>query len=256
MPALPRSLTRGSLALGSLALGLVTVVAPPAAATDELPPGRTIVEHVAQPGDTATGLATRYRAWTRELIELNDLGPGASIVVGQELRIPVVDAVADSGNDRSATKRRRGTDDSRARAAGTPPRGEVRATIARTARHHGVDADLALAVAWQESGWQQDVTSPAGAVGAMQVLPGTAEWMSLYAGRDLRPRDLQDNATAGVLLLGVLADQTAGPRRQVAAYYQGLGAVREHGLYEETRPYVRNVRAIRGRLARGLPPSG
>ncbi len=240
-----------SLGLASLALGLVTVVAPPAAATDELPPGRTIVEHVAQPGDTATGLATRYRAWTRELIELNDLGPGASIVVGQELRIPVVDeAVADSGGSRPQA-----AGDSRQQDAGTP-RGEVRETIARTARHHGVDADLALAVAWQESGWQQDVTSPAGAVGAMQVLPGTAEWMSLYAGRDLRPRDLQDNATAGVLLLDVLGEQTAGPRRQVAAYYQGLGAVREHGLYDETRPYVRNVRAIRDRLAQGLPPSG
>lgn len=250
MPALPRWLALGSLGLAPLAL--VTVVAPPAAATDELPPGRTIVEHVAQPGDTATGLATRYRAWTRELIELNDLGPGASIVVGQELRIPVVDdAVADSGGSRQQAK-----GDSRQQAKGAPPRSEVRETIARTARHHGVDADLALAVAWQESGWQQDVTSPAGAVGAMQVLPGTAEWMSLYAGRDLRPRDLQDNATAGVLLLDVLGDQTAGPRRQVAAYYQGLGAVREHGLYDETRPYVRNVRAIRDRLAQGLPPSG
>lgn len=247
MSALPRRTLR-VLALPAV-LGLATTLAPSASAADELPPGRTVVEHVAQPGDTATGLATRYRAWTRELIELNDLGSGATIVVGQELRIPVVDAAAREERHRAGAQERAGAQQESGRTT-------VRNAIARTAREHGVDKDLALAVAWQESGWQHDVTSSAGAIGAMQVLPDTAEWMSLYAGRDLRPRDVEDNATAGVLLLDVLRHETSSPRRQVAAYYQGLGAVRSHGLYEDSKAYVRNVKAIRDRLADGLPPTG
>ena len=126
-------------------------------------------------------------------------------------------------------------------------RGEVKAVIARVARRHDVPVRLAQAVAWQESGWQQPVRSSAGAIGVMQVLPATGLWMSLYAG-PLNLRDTHDNVTAGVTLLRVLLDETRNTRRAVGAYYQGLGAVREHGLYPETRRYVANVLAIRDRL--------
>jgi hypothetical protein len=53
----------------------------------------------------------------------------------------------------------------------------------------------------------------------------------------------------------VLGDQTGSRRHQVAAYYQGLGAVRSHGLYRETRSYVANVLAIKQRLETGRPPA-
>jgi hypothetical protein len=89
----------------------------------------------------------------------------------------------------------------------------------------------------------------------MQVLPGTGRWMEYYAGRDLRLRVLKDNATAGVLLLGVLDDHTRSRRHMIGAYYQGLGALREHGLYDETKAYVANVQAIRRRLEAGRPPA-
>ena len=136
-----------------------------------------------------------------------------------------------------------------------PGRAHVRRVIVDTARRHGVPPKLALAVSWQESGWQMHRTSSADAIGAMQVLPATGTWMSLYAGRPLKLRHTRDNVLAGVLLLGVLDDQTRSRRHQVGAYYQGLGAVREHGLYGETKRYVRNVRAIHLRLKHGLPPA-
>jgi hypothetical protein len=41
----------------------------------------------------------------------------------------------------------------------------------------------------------------------------------------------------------------------VGAYYQGLGAVRRHGLYDDTRAYVDNVLAIKHRLEAGRPPA-
>ena len=42
------------------------------------------------PGDTATGLAVRYHAWTAELISLNRLGAKGTLRQGQVLKIPVV----------------------------------------------------------------------------------------------------------------------------------------------------------------------
>ncbi len=55
----------------------------------------------------------------------------------------------------------------------------MRAVVASTARRHGVDPQLALAVSWQEAGWQMGHVSTAGAVGAMQVIPDTGRWMAM-----------------------------------------------------------------------------
>ena len=77
----------------------------------------------------------------------------------------------------------------------------------------GVDPALARAVAYQESGFQAHLVSPADAVGAMQVLPGTADWMSRYAGRRLDVLDPADNALAGVLLLRTLLRRHRRRRR-------------------------------------------
>lgn len=237
----------GTAVAGALALGL----APPASA-DDLPPGRRIKEYVVRPGDTATGLAVRHHAWTDELISHNHLGPDGLLVVGQRIEIPVVV---------SAVPRRQPSakDGAARRTAGSPDRGpsrgEVRRAIVRTSREVGIDPQLALAVAWQESGWRMDRTSSAGAIGAMQVMPDTGDWMSLYTGRRLGLRDLRDNVLAGVTLLRVLDDNTGSTSRQVAAYYQGLGAVQEHGIYRVSKPYVANVLALKQRLERGWDPT-
>src|SRR5687768_10288952 len=87
------------LVLVALAVSLVVTLcgAAPADARGKPWPGhpdRRIVVHLVEPGDTATGLAVRYHAWTRELIALNDLGPDATLRVGQRVRIPVVVSAA------------------------------------------------------------------------------------------------------------------------------------------------------------------
>ena len=232
-----------SLAL-ALAVGLVTA-APASADHRPLPRDRDLTAYVVKPGDTATGLAVRFHAWTAELISHNHLPPSGALRVGDRIEIPVVVEGSDtSGHDPGLG----GT------AGDGPSRERVRTVIAEVSRRRGVDPQLALAVSWQEAGWQMHHVSSAGAVGAMQVLPSTARWMEGYAEHDLRLRRLRDNATAGVLLLDVLADHTASRRQQVGAYYQGLGAVERHGLYDETVRYVDNVLAIKKRLERGESP--
>ena len=240
-------------------------------------PGRRIVRHTVRPGDTATGLAVRYHAWTRELRALNHLGRHGRLYVGERIRIPVVVAALRAHHrHRHHTARHHTARHHTARHHSSKPRhpatkpvhhavhphpwrladvsqAKVRRVVVKIARKYGVDPHLALAVAWQESGWQQRRISSAGAIGVMQVLPGTATWMSTYVGYELNPYGLYDNVTAGVVLLRFLSGQTSG-RKAVASYYQGLGSVRDHGLYRSTKGYVRNVVFLRKRMERGWNP--
>jgi soluble lytic murein transglycosylase-like protein len=235
------------------------------------PDARRIVRYTVRPGDTPSGLAVRFHAWTAELIEMN----GSVLRVGERIRIPVVVAAVAAERRtaartahrtqtrKAASPPRRAGKQSHGRGAGrrshrpraghSASRATVRRVVAATARRHGVDPDLALAVSWQEAGWQMHHTSSAGAIGAMQVMPATGRWMSQTLGRPLHLRDLHDNATAGVVLLKVLLRQA--PRRvAVAGYYQGLAGVRRHGMYDDTKRYVANVLALKRAFARGHYP--
>jgi LysM repeat protein len=255
------------LTVATVTGGVLLSGLPAAADHQHLPSGRRVTPYTVKSGDTATGLAVRFHAWTAELISYNHLGRRGSLHVGQRIKIPVVLAALPK-NKRHPKKHQahqhtkkkhhapaKHTKTKKKHALPDPSRATVRRVVVRTARRHGVDPQLALAICWQESGWQMDRVSSAHAIGAMQVLPATGVWMSMYAGRRLHIRKLKDNVLAGVLLLDVLDDLTRTRKRMIGAYYQGLGAVREHGLYSETRRYVRNVVAIERRLERGLPPS-
>ena len=223
------------------------------------------MRHTVRPGDTATGLAVRYHAWTRELRALNHLGRHGRLYVGERIRIPVVVAAlrAHHRHRHHAAKprttkhhtRKHHTSKPRHRHARKPvhravhphpwrladvSQAKVRRVVVKIARRHGVDPHLALAVAWQESGWQQRRISSAGAIGAMQVLPGTATWMSTYVGYELNPYGLYDNVTAGVVLLKflqrpdqrpqggrvVLPGAGIGPGPRAVPLHQGLRAQR------------------------------
>jgi soluble lytic murein transglycosylase-like protein len=122
--------------------------------------------------------------------------------------------------------------------------------IRRTASHWGVDGRLALGIAYEESGFNHHVISKVGAIGAMQIMPGTAQWLGTYVlHRTLDVYRAQDNITAGVALLSVLLRETHGNMRTSAAgYYQGLASVRERGMYDDTKQYVANVLALRNRF--------
>ena len=238
---------------------------PPRSAADgDLPGGRRIVDHTVRAGETATGLAVRYHAWTAELITPQPPRQRRRARVGQRLEIPVVVAALPHRRaDRDVTHhaprhartapRRRAARRSRRRPPAGPP---GRRTVGRAPPHRrGVDPQLALAVSWQESGWQMDRRSDAGRrrchAGAARQRPldGAVRRPRPAPAPPARQRHRRGHAAAGA----GRRDQLH--RRAVAAYYQGLGAVREHGLYGETRAYVANVTAIRARLEAGRPPA-
>jgi soluble lytic murein transglycosylase-like protein len=119
----------------------------------------------------------------------------------------------------------------------------VRQLIVAEATAQGVPAALALAVAWQESGWQQGVVSYAGAIGIMQLIPASGEWVAQsMLGERVNLYDAGSNVRAGVRLLRHYLDRYAGDRSlALAAYYQGQTAVDREGIYSVSRPYIASI---------------
>lgn len=122
-----------------------------------------------------------------------------------------------------------------------PTQAQVRSMIEVTAKRYGVDPKLALAIGWQESGWKQHAVSVCDAVGVMQVMAPTADWASDLSGKKLDRMHTQDNITAGVVTLRYLTQHAKDRNEVIGSYYQGLGAMRAHGPYDDTRQYIRNV---------------
>lgn len=120
-------------------------------------------------------------------------------------------------------------------AAGTPYSSLFEAAGAK----YGVSAELLAAVAKQESGYNPSATSPAGAQGLMQLMPGTAQGLGVTNSYD--PTQAVDGAAR---LLKSLLDRFGSTELALAAYNAGPGAVlRYDGIppYTETQNYVRSV---------------
>jgi soluble lytic murein transglycosylase-like protein len=95
------------------------------------------------------------------------------------------------------------------------------------------------------------VVSSAGAIGVMQLLPTTADWVGeAMLGTAVDPRDLRQNVRAGVRLLAHYLDRYAGDRAKVlAAYYQGQSAVDRRGIYPMSRPYIASIATLEALFA-------
>jgi Transglycosylase SLT domain/Putative peptidoglycan binding domain len=122
---------------------------------------------------------------------------------------------------------------------------QVRARLIRVATRYGVSPELVRALAWIESGFQTNVVSPAGAWGVMQIIPPTWRFVERVLIGGQVPHTVRGNIRVGVLYLRHLLRLWGGNTRlALASYYQGPRAVRRHGLYGETRIYVRAVLSL------------
>lgn len=195
--------------------------------------------HVVSYGETLSGIALHYRVSIESIMVANRLADASFIWAGQQLRIP---ANADP------TSRHSGSAGQRSRmpagmAALVQHRDAIGRIIAAEARRQGVPPAFAMAVAWQESGWQPGIVSSAGAIGVMQLLPSTADWVSAtMLGERVNLWDARSNVRAGVRLLKHYVQRYNHSRSLVlAAYYQGQAGTDRHGIYAVSHSYIASI---------------
>jgi soluble lytic murein transglycosylase-like protein len=115
----------------------------------------------------------------------------------------------------------------------------VQPLIAAAAGRSGLPSELISAVMDAESGYRPDAVSSSGALGLMQLMPGTARSLGVSD-----PLDPLQNVLGGSEYLRQQLQHFGSVEKALAAYNAGPGAVERHGgvpPYPETRNYVERI---------------
>ncbi|PFG73572.1 LysM peptidoglycan-binding domain-containing protein [Tepidiforma thermophila] len=195
------------------------------------PPGGAVAppaarSYVVEPGDTLSAIALAHGTTVHALAEANGIDDHDRIFAGQRLILPAP---------------------TRAPAAAGVSRPAVEALLRAAAAEYGIPPSVLLGLAWLESGWNQAMVSPAGAVGIMQLMPATAEWGLEYLapGAVNWRTDPADNIRLGAAVFAHMLWQAGGDLEiALAFYYQGWWSIEQFGIFDETLQYVANVLAI------------
>jgi soluble lytic murein transglycosylase-like protein len=239
--------------------------------------------YVVQPGDSLWRIARIDGLTVDQLAAANNLPSDAYLRIGQVLTIPPASYVPGSSSSGSASltsataeSSNQGGSSSSAGAqplvdAPTPPgsfcansswpwasvplpwllshspdRLALRPLFVEWANYYGVRPALVEAIAWQESGWQEGVVSPDGAVGIGQIIPSTANFIDNdLIGESLDPRNAADNIRMSAAFIGFLNRLEGGNVCNViAAYYEGPLNLQTDGVFTITKPYVEDVEGL------------
>ena len=181
--------------------------------------------HVVRPGESFFAIAQHYRVSPWRLARSNGYRLDGVIFPGVRLRLPAGATTVRLPEDRAS----------------------VRASLDRWSAVYGVDPRLARALAWMESGFQNHVVSSVGARGVMQLLPETWDFVETLLLRERVPDTADGNVRVGVRYLRWQLDHFGGDvRLALAGWYQGARAVREVGLYDDTKEFVSIVLSLYG----------
>lgn len=127
---------------------------------------------------------------------------------------------------------------------------KINKLIDEYSQKYGLDSDFVKAVVKQESGFNEKATSKCGAMGLMQLMPGTAKALNVND-----PYNARDNIEGGVKYLKGLMDRFDGDMKlALAAYNAGPNAVKKYnGIppYNETQNYVKNIMSMYQRIQSG-----
>ncbi len=199
--------------------------APAGASPGSAPTASVTARHRIRTGETLSDIASHYGTSVAVLARLNHISDPSLIIAGRTIRVP--HAPAGGGAISSAT---------------------VETLLVNSASRYGVEPSLVKAVAMQESGWQQDVRSSVGAIGVMQVMPGTARFINkVLGGGSLDVHRAEDNVALGVIYLRHMLSSMGTEKRALAGYFAGPGNVGKH-LDKAQRHYVLSVLALKGRF--------
>jgi hypothetical protein len=210
-------------------------------------PGNGCSWYTVHRGDTLSSIAWRYNTNYPTLARVNGIWNVNLIFVNQRLCIPY--RMGRGGSPGGGGRSSNGL-----LANGTvlwyaygalqwSSRGQVAALLHRAAAIYGLPANLLLAIAWQESGWNQHVIAWDGGIGVMQLMPYTA--MGLNRGTGIRrdPYNLWDNILLGTTYLRELWNGFRGNLvRIISAYNEGGWAVIHRGIFNWH--YVNNVLSL------------
>lgn len=189
-------------------------------------------------GDTLYTIARRYQVPLWTLASINGIRNVNMIFAGQRLCIRYTANYVSSGLLSNGNVRWYAYD---ALEASTP--GQVTALLRQEAAHYQLPAGLLLAIAWQESGWNQHVIARDGGIGAMQIMPYTAAGLNTAAGTHYDPYKLSDNIALGAIYLHFLMVGFHGDLvRVISAYNEGGWNVIHRGIFNWR--YVYNVQTL------------
>lgn len=222
--AAANGLSPEALIVSGSTLAIPAATVPAAASTGQ--GGRVV-----QPGESLSSVAAANGISVAALAAANGLSPTSYLIAGNSISIPAatalsyVPAVQTGGG------------------GGNPQTTNERVSVTRVgdlAQEYGMSRSLVQAVGWQESGFNNALTSSAGARGVMQIMPGTWDFIQQnLAGGTLNPASADDNVRAGSLYLRHLYRLKGGdPRQTIGSYYQGPNRAT---ILPETEQYIQSV---------------
>ncbi len=118
--------------------------------------------------------------------------------------------------------------------------GEYEDLINEAARKYNLSSTIIKAVMKAESSFNPDVVSKSGAMGLMQLMPGTAQGLGVD-----NPFNPEQNIDGGVRYLkDMLKEFDGNLEYALAAYNAGPGSVKKYGgvpPFDETQDYVKKI---------------
>ena len=196
-------------------------------------------------GDSLGRISNYYHSSIWSIVHANQIVNSNQIFVGQRLCIPTPTSDHAGGTT-----------------GGLLPNGRIRkfaydaleqssrphvvSLLRQAAARYRLPANLLMAIAWQESGWDQHVIAHDGGIGTMQIMPSTAQALNKQVNGHYDPYKLQDNIELGAIYLHSLWQGFHGDVvKVISAYNEGGWNVTHQGIYNWS--YVHNVQALMDR---------